>query len=460
MTTIASVVDFGAVGDGGTDDTAAFETAIKILQENGGGILVVTSNRYLIRPINLTSHMVLELQADTTILGMADEDAWPVIQDAPNTSLGPHLTSLIHGDHLENVTIQGYGNSSVVDGQGAYWWDKAHKNTLKYKRGRMIEFFHSRDVSVFDIRMVNAPYWNNHFFDCDNVHVARVAIEAPEHSPNTDGWDPNSSRNVLIEDSHYAAGDDCVAIKSGWDCYGVDYDTPSVNITVRNVTCHGFSAGIAIGSEMSGGISNVTVQHVRFTKANKPVDIKVSKKRGGYVRDVVYRDIHITGSIQRAIHVDMYHYNDSPNPACSTDWTPPTMTDVSNLTFLRFNGTDATFAGNPRFPDEAFHLLAYDQSPVRNVYMQDLYFSTPASGVGWNCSAVHGVIRNNSVTPWPPCEGFTIVDASDDSGTGLINAYAIRFYQHASCSAQRSLLFWLSLAMSVLFVRRSQGRNN
>ena len=178
--------------------------------------------------------------------------------------------------------------------------------------------------------MENSPSWNNHFYDCDDIHVKQVDILAPESSPFTDGWDPDSCRNVLIEDSTYAAGDDCVAIKSGWDCYGVDYGKPSVNITIRNITCHGYSAGIAIGSEMSGGVENVTVENVRFTKSNKPVDIKVGKTRGGYVKNIVYRDIEVMGPIQRAIHVDMFHYNDSPNPSCPDDWIPPALTQISH----------------------------------------------------------------------------------------------------------------------------------
>ena len=89
------------------------------------------------------------------------------------------------------------------------------------------------------LRMKDSPFWNNHFLDCDGVHVRGVTIEAPDDSPNTDGWDPDSATNVLIEDSSYRGGDDCIAIKSGWDCFGVAYGKPSANITVRNLTCDG-----------------------------------------------------------------------------------------------------------------------------------------------------------------------------------------------------------------------------
>lgn len=175
---------------------------------------------------------------------------------------------------------------------------------------------------------------------------------------------------------------------------------------MRNVTCHGFSAGIAIGSEMSGGIENVLVENVRFTKSNKPADIKVGRTRGGYVRNITFRDILVEGPIQRAIHVDMYHYNDSPNPACPDDWEPPQLTKISNLTFVRFDGRKASYYDYKHRPNETFHFLAYPDSPIQNVYMEDVYF--PTNGLAWNCSAVHGIVRAGTVEPWPPCEGFRV----------------------------------------------------
>jgi polygalacturonase len=139
-------------------------------------------------------------------------------------------------------------------------------------------------IVVRDLRMVDSPFWNNHLFDCEDVLYERVTIQAPRNAPNTDGWDPDSSRNVLIQDSSYTGGDDCVAIKSGWDCFGIDYGKPSKAIHIRNISCHGRFAGIAIGSEMSGGVEDVLVEDVRFTLANGAAHIKTSRTRGGYVR--------------------------------------------------------------------------------------------------------------------------------------------------------------------------------
>jgi len=387
------------------------------------------ASHYHIRPINLTSHFILLIKKGATISAVADERAWPVIPPLPSYGQGrdhkgPRYTSLLHGENLQNVTVQGEGVDSVVDGQGEYWWNMRRNGLDKFTRGNLFECMHCSKVRLYNLRLVNSPFWTNHFYDCDDVHVKNVTIEAPETSLNTDGWDPDSSRNVLIEDSYYSGGDDCVAIKSGWDCFGQEYGKPSVNITVRNVSCNGKFAGIAIGSEMTGGVENVTVERVRFAKANKPANIKVGNTRGGYVKNIVYRDITVNGPIEQAIHVDFFHYNDSPNPSCPDDWKPPSLPQISDLYFERINGVQAILSGN-----ETFHFAAYDKSPIRNVHMEAVNFPLPEHGAGWNCSCrtltefttectgVTGTIKNQTVTPWPPCDGFEIVDDGNSSFT-------------------------------------------
>lgn len=420
MPLLANVRDYGAVGNGISDDTHAFESAIAAIRDQGGGVLFVEGTspgfdgRYLMRPIKLTSNFALLLARNSTLLGLPEEHAWPLLPPLPSYGQGRgggafRRASLLQGISLTNVTVAGHGKTSVIDGQGKYWWEKIRNNTIKYNAGHLIEFMYSSRIRIANLQMRNSPSWNNHFFDCDDVHVKEVDIWAPESSPFTDGWDPDSSRNVLIEDSTYSAGDDCVAIKSGWDCFGLSYNKPSVNITIRNLTCHGYSAGIAIGSEMSGGVENVTVENVRFTKSNKPADVKVGKTRGGYVRNVVFKDIVVDGPIQRAIHVDMFHYNDSPNPSCPDDWKPPALTEITNLSFVRIDGRNATYYDYKHRPNETFHFMAYPESPIRDVYIEEVHF--PLHGLGWNCSAVHGIVKDHSVSPWPPCEGF-IVDMS------------------------------------------------
>ena len=101
---------------------------------------------------------------------------------------------------------------------------------------------------------------------CDGILAENIQILNPRFTPNTDGFDPDSTSDVIFEDSYVSNGDDAVAIKAGWDCagYASADAAPSDNIFIRNVTQHIGGGGISIGSEMSGGVSNVVVEDVRL----------------------------------------------------------------------------------------------------------------------------------------------------------------------------------------------------
>ena len=102
---------------------------------------------------------------------------------------------------------------------------------------------------------------------------------------------------VIIHDCHVSTGDDCIAIKSGWDMYGYRYGVPSSNISVSNFYCESpTSAGICIGSEMSGGVSHVRVSNCRMWDSTAAVHIKSGPGRGGFVRDVVLEQLQFDGA--------------------------------------------------------------------------------------------------------------------------------------------------------------------
>ncbi|KAL8141622.1 hypothetical protein V2J09_014654 [Rumex salicifolius] len=268
----ASIADFGGVGDGNTSNTKAFAAAVQQLsqyEDDGGAILFVPAGKWLTGSFNVTSHFTLGRDA-----------------------AGGRFISLIFGTNLTDVIIT--GENGTIDGQGEIWWQKFHKGKLKNTRPYLIEIMHSDTIQISNITLVNSPSWNIHPVYSSNILVQGITISAPLNSPNTDGINPDSCTNTRIEDCYIMSGDDCVAVKSGWDEYGIAYAMPTKHLVVRRLTCISpTSAVIALGSEMSGGIEDVRAEDIVAVDSESGVRIKTAVGRGGYVRDVYVKGMRL-----------------------------------------------------------------------------------------------------------------------------------------------------------------------
>jgi unsaturated rhamnogalacturonyl hydrolase len=160
-------------------------------------------------------------------------------------------------------------------------------------RNSFIQPYRSKNILIEGVRIINSPMWEIHPVLSANVTVRGVTIDT--HGPNNDGCDPESSRDVLIEDCVFDTGDDCIAIKSGRDADGRRVNVPSENIIVRNCTMKDGHGGVVIGSEISGGCRNVFVENCRMDSPNldRALRFKSNARRGGVIENVYMRDVTI-----------------------------------------------------------------------------------------------------------------------------------------------------------------------
>ncbi|XP_051130077.1 probable polygalacturonase [Andrographis paniculata] len=294
-----SITDFGGLGDGVSMNTKAFRRAIyriEHLKRAGGTVLYIPPGVYLTGPFNLTSHMTLFLARDAVIKATTDTEQWPLIAPLPSYGRGRErpggrYMSLIHGDGLEDVIIT--GENGTIDGQGEVWWNMWRKKTLDFTRPNLVELMNSKGIIISNAVFKNSPFWNIHPVYCSDVVINHLTILAPPDSPNTDGIDPDSSTRVCIEDSYISTGDDLVAVKSGWDQYGIAYNRPSRDITIRRITGSSPFAGIAVGSETSGGIENVVAEHITLSKMRVGIHLKTNAGRGGVIRNITISNVYI-----------------------------------------------------------------------------------------------------------------------------------------------------------------------
>ncbi|KAF2924772.1 hypothetical protein DAI22_06g003900 [Oryza sativa Japonica Group] len=397
----ASLTDFGGVGDGTTSNTAAFKSAVDHLSQysgegGGGAMLYVPAGKWLTGPFNLTSHFTLFLHSDAVILGSQDMGEWPIIDPLPSygrgrDKAGGRYASLIGGSNLTDVVIT--GANGTIDGQGAMWWSKFHSNKLKYTRGYLIEVMHSDTVVISNVTLVNSPAWNIHPVYSSNIVVQGVTILAPTHSPNTDGINPDSCSHVRIEDCYIVSGDDCVAIKSGWDEYGIAYGMPSQHIVVRRLTCVSpTSAVIALGSEMSGGISDVRAEDITAVNSESAVRIKTAVGRGAYVRDVFVRGMSL--DTMKWVFWMTGNYKSHPDDG----YDPNAIPVVDNISYQ-----DVVATGVYK---EAARLEGIQGAPFRGICIANVTATLSKSRkYPWTCTDIEGVSTGVTPAPCQPLQG-------------------------------------------------------
>ncbi|GLT25124.1 hypothetical protein SLA2020_002750 [Shorea laevis] len=390
---VMSIKDFGGVGDGKTSSTETFRKAVRYMQrfgDKGGSQLNVPRGRWLTGSFNLTSNFTLFLEEGAVILGSQDPEEWPIIDPLPSYGrgrerLGGRHISLIHGNGLTNVVIT--GQNGTIDGQGNMWWDLLWNKTLKYTRGHLLELMNSDYILVANLTFLNSPFWTIHPVYCSNVVIKNMTLLAPLNAPNTDGIDPDSCTKVCIEDCYIESGDDLVAVKSGWDQYGIAMARPSSNIIVRRIsgttpTC----SGVGIGSEMSGGIFNVTIEDLHVWNSAAGVRIKTDRGRGGYLANITINKI----TMERVKIPIRFSRGSNDHP--DEEWDPKAIPKVNGIfisNIVSFNSTRAPIL-------EGVQDSSFERICLENVTLLGL-----ARSATWHCEFVSGFTREVFPLPCP-----------------------------------------------------------
>ncbi|GMH06698.1 hypothetical protein Nepgr_008538 [Nepenthes gracilis] len=379
---VFSITDFGGVGDGETPNTEAFRKAVEHanrFENRGGSQLNVPKGVWVTGSFNLTSNFTLFLEDGAVIMGSQDPEDWPIIEPLPSYGrgrerLGGRHISLIHGNGLSNVVIT--GDNGTIDGQGQMWWDQWWKRTLKHTRGHLVELMNSNNIMISNLTFRNSPFWTIHPVYCSNVLVKNMTILAPLNAPNTDGIDPDSSKSVCIEDCYIESGDDLVAVKSGWDQYGIRIARPSSNIIVRRVsgttpTC----SGVGIGSEMSGGIFNITIEDIHVRDSAAGVRIKADVGRGGYIANISIANV----TLERVkIPIKFSRgANDHPDGG----WDPKAVPRVKGIYI-----TNVVSMNSSKAPV----LLGIKDAPYEGICLKDISILGLTSSATWHCEYVSG----------------------------------------------------------------------
>ena len=346
---------FGAVGDGVTLNTKAFEKAIAALTKKGGGHLVVPQGVWFTGPIVLQSNIDLHLEAGAVIQFSGDEALYPVIKTSFEGLDTRRCQSPLSANGAENISITGKG---VIDGNGQFWrpvkkgkmtegqWKEvlerpggveskkgywvpnqayadaeksanmnvpkastdAEWNAIKrFLRPVMVSLVNCKNVLLQGVIFQNSPAWNLHPLMCENIILDDVLARNPSYAQNGDALDLESCKNALIVNSKFDAGDDGICIKSGKDKDGRLRGRPCENVVVDGCTVFAGHGGFVVGSEMSGGVKNILVANCQFLGTDVGLRFKSTRGRGGIVENIFIDNLAMTDIKTDAITFNMYY---------------------------------------------------------------------------------------------------------------------------------------------------------
>jgi len=399
------VRDYGATPNDDTKDTDAIRRAIEVAANAGGGTVYLPAGRWLSGSLQLKSNVTLHLDAGAVLAFTQDfNDYLPMVRSRWEGTECVNFCPPIYAYRAENIAITGRG---LIDGQGRAWWDFHRKLRAEFQakkieepskwsklfveknadspnlgrwepmgyflRPPMIQPFECRNVRIEGVSLKDPPFWTINPVYCDNVTVTGISIKNPDDSPNTDGINPDSCRNVHISDCHISVGDDCITIKSGRDEDGRRVGRPCENITVTNCTMLDGHGGVVIGSEMSGGVRRVAISNCIFDGTERGIRIKTMRGRGGAIEDIRVSNIVMTRIASAPFDLNMFYQKTPDEPV--SERTPV----LRNLHFSDITVKDSPAAG---------FILGLAEMPVDNVTFSNLAIDAEK---GFSCSNARNI---------------------------------------------------------------------
>ena len=327
------ITDFGAKP--GVEATAAIAAAIEACHRAGGGRVVVPAGEWPTAAIHLQSNVNLHVAKGATLRWIFEPAKYPIVFTRWEGVECMNYSAFIYAFEQENIAVTGEG---TLDGGADWdtWWGWCNKQAGPVKqtaardrlnamgeegvpvaqrvfgeggmlRPNFIQPYRCKNILIEGVTIIRSPMWELHPVLSENVTVRGVKISS--HGPNNDGFDPESCRNLLVEDTVFDTGDDCIAIKSGRNNDGRRLNVPCENIIIRNCTMQNGHGGVVLGSECTGGIRNVFVENcvMDSPELDRAFRFKNNAARGGILENFFARDVKIGRVTEAVVTVDLLY---------------------------------------------------------------------------------------------------------------------------------------------------------
>lgn len=357
------ITDTGAhVKKGAKQNQKAIQKAIDKCAKKGGGTVVVPARHHFFTcPFTLKSHVNLVLEEGALLRFVFLPELYPIVETSWEGLDCFNLSPCIYAYKATDIAITGKG---TIDGSGSnstWWpwcgskrfgWTEGMASQKDYGRPRLMQtaeegtpmflsdgkrnpqrifteadrlrpqligFNQCERVLIEGVTLLSSPFWVVHPLKCNDVIVRGVTID--NDGPNGDGCDPESCNRVLIEDCYFNTGDDCIAVKSGRNNDGRVRNIPSQNIIIRNCRMKNGHGGVVIGSEISGGCTNLFAHDCEMDSPNldRVLRIKTNTCRGGIVENINMKNIKVGQCRESVLKINL---NYESNENCCRGFLP------------------------------------------------------------------------------------------------------------------------------------------
>ncbi len=405
------VKEFGAKGDGVSDDTKFIQAAILACPKDSR--VLIPEGTYRITSLFLKSDVRIELAKGAELLAITKRQEYPKFpgriesyDEKDEYYLGtwegnplPMFAAIITGIDVENVLLYGEG---TVNGNASRenWWNDPKKMVGAF-RPRTFFINHCKDITLQGVKFCNSPAWTLHPFFSKKLGFYDLKIENPSDSPNTDGLDPESCKDVEIAGVRFSLGDDCIAVKSGKIYMGKKHKTPSENIHIYQCLMEDGHGAVTIGSEMAGGVRELTVEECLFSHTDRGLRVKTRRGRGedAVLDKITFRKIDMD-HVMTPFVVNCFYFCDPDGKTeyvQSREWMPSDQRTpyIKRLRFEDINAKNchvaaAFFDGLPEQKIEEIKM-----KNIRVSYADNPKCDVPAMSQGVEPCCRKGIYANN-----------------------------------------------------------------
>lgn len=396
-----NVLDYGAAGDGMTNDAAAIQAAVDACAATGGGRVLLPGGRvYRAGTIVLKSYVELHLESgavlkgsdhlkdynlfgtDLSILPGQSTAEMPTYEKCDYT--GSPVLFFLYAKNCEFVSITGLG---TIDGNEEIFYGKVtpwHIDGAFYPRVPLLFLEDVRHLCIHHVTLRRSAFWTTHMVGCSDVLIDGIRILNNLRLANCDGIDPDHCKNVRIVNCHIESADDCIVFKNTASAakYG-----PCENIVVANCTLTSTSAAIKFGTESEALFKNILITNCNISRTNRGISLQL--RDCGSIENVTFSNLNIE---TRLFSKD--HWWGKAEPIAITALNRNADTAVGHIRNIRFQNISC---------DGENGILIYGE-PNRNI--QDIHFDNVS-------------VRLRKATDWPkdsldlrPCESAGILKAS------------------------------------------------